>query len=72
MNLVFYLTLQDHVIKGSCNFMGASPRLVAIGNWIVEMFLDAGEENSRCSRFHPPLMFISEGHELKVHDISYY
>ena len=72
MNLVFYLISQDHVIKGSCNFMVASPRLVAIGIWIVEMFLDAGEENFRCSRFHSPLMFISEGHELKVHEISYY
>ena len=29
------------------------------------MFLVAEEENSRCSRFNPPLMFISKGHGLK-------
>ena len=27
------------------------------------MFLAAEEENSRCSRFNPPLLFISKGHE---------
>ena len=42
------------------------------------MFLVAEEENSRCSRFNlpllfnPPLLFISEGHGLKAHGISYY
>ena len=42
------------------------------------MFLVAGEEDSRCSRFNPPLlfnpplMFISKGHGLRAHGISYY
>ena len=36
------------------------------------MFLVAEEENSRCSRFNPPLLFISKGHGLKAHGISYY
>ena len=42
------------------------------------MFLIAEEQNSRCSRFNPPLLlipsllFISKGHGLKTHDISYY
>ena len=29
------------------------------------LFLVAKEENSRCSRFNPPLLFISKGHGLK-------
>ena len=43
-----------------------------------DMFLVAEEENSRCSRFNlpllfnPPLLFISKGHGLKAHSISYY
>ena len=42
------------------------------------MFLVAEEETSRCSRlnkpllFNPPLLFISKGHGLKAHGISYY
>ena len=36
------------------------------------MFLVAEEENSRCSRFNPPLLFISKGHGLKAHGISHY
>ena len=42
------------------------------------MFLVAEEENSICSRFNPSLLFnpallfISKGHGLKVHGISYY
>ena len=36
------------------------------------MFLVAEEENSRCSHFNPPLLFISIGHELKEHGISYF
>ena len=42
------------------------------------MFLVVQEENSRCSRFNPlllfnpPLLFISKGHVLKAHSISYY
>ena len=41
------------------------------------MFLVAEEENSRRSRFNPPLLFnspllfISKGHGLKAHDISH-
>ena len=35
------------------------------------MFLVVEEEDSRCSRFNPPLLFISEGHGLKAHGISY-
>ena len=35
------------------------------------MFLVAEEENSRCSCLNP-LLFISKGHGLKAHDISYY
>ena len=35
------------------------------------MLLLAEGKNSRCSRFNPPLLFISKGHGLKVHDISY-
>ena len=43
-----------------------------------DMFLVAEEENSRCSRFNPPLLFnlsllfISKGYGLKAHSISYY
>ena len=43
-----------------------------------DMFLVAEEENSRCSRFNPPLLFnlpllfISKGQGLKAHSISYY
>ena len=36
------------------------------------MFLVAEEENSRCSRFNLPILFISKGHGLKAHGISYY
>ena len=36
------------------------------------MFLGADEENSRCSCLNLPLLFISKGHGLKVHGISYY
>ena len=36
-----------------------------------DMFLVAEEENSRCSCFNPPLLFISKGHGLKAHGISY-
>ena len=36
-----------------------------------DMFLVSEEENSRCSRFNQPLVFISKGHGLKVHGISY-
>ena len=36
------------------------------------MFLIAEEENSRCSRFNLPLLFISKEHRLKAHGISYY
>ena len=35
------------------------------------MFLIAEEENSRCSRFDSPLLCVSKGHEVKVHDIYY-
>ena len=35
------------------------------------MLLVAEEENSRCSCFNPPLLFISKGHGLKAHGISY-
>ena len=41
-------------------------------------FLLAEEESSRCSRynlpllFNPPLLFISKGHGLKAHSVSYY
>ena len=31
------------------------------------MILTAKEENSRCSRFNPPLLFVSKGHELKTY-----
>ena len=36
------------------------------------MFLVVEEENSTCSRFNLPLLFISKGHGLKTHGISYY
>ena len=42
------------------------------------IFLVAEEENSRCSRFNPPLLYkapllrISKGHGLKALGISYY
>ena len=34
-------------------------------------FSVAKEENSRRSRFNPPLLFISKGHGLKAHGIVY-
>ena len=44
-NLVFHVILQDHVVKGSCDFMGESPswqvttlqNLVTIGIVVVEI-----------------------------------
>ena len=36
------------------------------------MFLVDEEENSRCSRFNPRLLFISKGHELKAQDIYHF
>ena len=33
---------------------------------------DVFSENSRHSRFNPPLLFISTGRGLKAHGISYY
>ena len=37
------------------------------------MFLVTEKENSRSlSGFNPPLLFISKGHGLKAHSISYY
>ena len=35
------------------------------------MFLVVEEEDSRCSRFNPPLLFISKVHDLKAHSKSY-
>ena len=37
-----------------------------------DMFVVAKEENSRCSRFNLPLLFIFKGHVLKAHGISHY
>ena len=66
---------QDHVIKGSCDFMGGSlhtlSSLLVIDFAVVEMFLVAEEEGSRWSLFNPLKLFIYEGHDLKVHNISY-
>ena len=36
-----------------------------------DVFLVAEEEDSRCSRFNPPLLFISGGHGLKAYGRSY-
>ena len=36
-----------------------------------DMFLVAKKEDSKCSRFNLPLLFISEGHGMKAHGISY-
>ena len=36
-----------------------------------DMFLVVEEEDSRLSRFNPPLLFISKGHYFKPHGISY-
>ena len=36
------------------------------------MFLVAEDENSRCFGFNLPFLFISKGHGLKAHGISYY
>ena len=36
------------------------------------MCLVAEEEDCRCSRFNPPLLFISKRHGLKAHGISYH
>ena len=45
--------------------------LLVIDFAVVEMFLVAEEEGSRWSLFNPLQLFIYEGHDLKVHDISY-
>ena len=43
-----------------------------------DIFLVAEEKNSRCSHFNlpflfnPSLLFISKGHGLKAHGITYY
>ena len=36
-----------------------------------KMFLVAEEEDSKFSRINPSLLFISKGHVLKAHSISY-
>ena len=36
-----------------------------------DLFLVAEEEDSRCSRFSPPSLFISKEYGLKAHYISY-
>ena len=36
-----------------------------------DMFLIGKEENSRYSRFNPPLLFISKAHGLKGHGLYY-
>ena len=36
-----------------------------------DMFLVRKEENSRYSRFNPPLLFISKAHGLKEHSLYY-
>ena len=36
-----------------------------------DMFLVTKEEDLRCSYFNPQLLFVSKGHGLKAHDISY-
>ena len=33
------------------------------------MFSVAEEKHPRCSRFNPPLLFISKGHDFKTHDM---
>ena len=35
------------------------------------MFLVVEEQDSTCLRFNPPLLFISKGHGLKAHGMSY-
>ena len=81
MILVCLMISQNLVIKRSCNFIGRTPLMVihqphkfdshcrcASGDL---MFSVAEEEDSRCSSFNPPLLFISKGHGLKAHGISY-
>ena len=45
------------------------PNLVSIGIVVVEMFLVPEVKDSRCSRFNPPLLFISKRHGLKLDGI---
>ena len=84
-NLVCQVILQDHMVKRSYDFMDGSPSwyvTTLFGDHSHcgsgDMFLVAEEENSRYSRFNlpslfnPPLLFISKGHGLKAHAISYY
>ena len=57
MHLICHVKLQDHMIKQSCDFMGAKsslyvttlPSLVAIGIVVVEMFLSHDLARSRDS-----------------------
>ena len=37
----------------------------------VDMLLAVEKEDSRRSRFNPPLLFFYRGHDLKAHRISY-
>ena len=79
MIIVCHAISQDHGIQKSCDFPGYSlswyvktlPSSVATGNAAVEMFLVAEEEDSRCSRFNSPLLFISKRHGFKSLNISY-
>ena len=78
MVLVCNLISQDHVIKGSCNFLGENTswkvttflNLLVIGIEVVEIFLMIEEQDSKCSCLNLPLLFISKGHRLKALGIS--
>ena len=79
MFLVCPVILQNHLINGSCHFMGRIPLTISQhhANFVGyrhcysgDMFLLVKEEDSTCFRLNPALLFIPKGHGLKAHDMS--
>ena len=68
MILVCHVILQVDVIKGSYDFMGGSPSWQLMAS-LVTIGIVVERQPSTCPRFNLPLLFISKGHDLKVHNI---
>ena len=77
MVFVCLVTLQDHIIKALYYLKRKEPLKVSnhpakfVGHEHCDkrdiMFIFAEEEDARCPRFNPPLLFVSKGHGFKAH-----
>ena len=73
MTLVCHVISQEHLIKGSCDFMDGTPSSLTVSHQPIKSdgnsHCGSGDvlvavETSRCYRFNLPLVFISRGHSV--------